>query len=401
MEISESKEYTFEDSIPVGPLKIAALAGARDLAGLVDGHIARVRREDGALREARLNDPMYDGYYRDSYLLDFDCTRFGTGEAKCVLRESVRGKDVFAMVDITNFSLTYSCCGQTNYMSPDNHFQDLKRLIGCCGTAKRVSVIMPFLYEGRQHKRARRESLDCAIALQELVSMGVNNIITFDAHDPRVQNAVPLSSLDNFMPTYQFIQSLLAREKNLQIDKDHLMIISPDEGAMGRSVYFANNLGVDIGMFYKRRDYSTVVNGRNPIVSHEFLGQSVKGKTVIIVDDMISSGESMLDTCRELKDRGAARVVVCCTFGLFTDGLEKFDDYYSQGYFDYVITTNLIYRIPELKTREWYIEADMSRFLAAIINAMNHDVPMGNSLSPTSRIQRLLRRYREEQKISG
>ena len=300
------------------------------------------------------------------------------------------------MVDVTNYSLTYQLCGEVNHMSPDNHYQDLKRLIGSCRGARRVNVVMPFLYEGRQHKRTRRESLDCALALEELIDMGVSNIITFDAHDPRVQNAIPLHGFDNFTPPYQFIKALLKKEPNMIIDKDHLMAISPDEGAMGRAVYFANNLGIDMGMFYKRRDYSTVVNGKNPIVAHEFLGANIKGKTVIIIDDMISSGESMLDTAKELKDRGAKNVVVCCTFGLFTDGLEKFDDFNSQGYFDYVITTNLNYRSPELLKRSWYIEADMSKFTAAIINTLNHDVPIGNSLSPTEKIQTLLKKHKEQ-----
>ena len=298
------------------------------------------------------------------------------------------------MADITNYSLTYTVNGYTNHMSPDDHFQDLKRLIGACSaTAHRVNVIMPFLYEGRQHKRSKRESLDCAMALVELINMGVSNIITFDAHDPRVQNAIPLKGFDNFMPTYQFIKALFSHDHTLQIDKDHLMIISPDEGAMNRAVYLANNLSVDMGMFYKRRDYSRVVDGRNPIVAHEFLGSSVEGKTVLIIDDMISSGESMLDTARELKERKAKKVVVCCTFGLFTSGLEKFDEFYNRGYIDYVITTNLNYRPAELLTRPWYIEADMSKYMAALINSLNHDVSISASLSPTEKIQTLLHKY--------
>lgn len=389
-----NQDFTFENNIPIAPLKIAALEGSREFAKAVNDHIVTFRRHDAETLLQKQTSLDFRGYDADSYLLDFRCSRFGSGEAKCVLNESVRGMDVFAMVDVTNYSQTYKVCGEINYMSPDNHFQDLKRLIGCCGNARRVNVVMPFLYEGRQHKRTRRESLDCAWALQELVTMGVSNIITFDAHDPRVQNAIPLSGFDNFTPPYQFIKALLKKEKNLQIDKDHLMVISPDEGAMNRSVYFANNLGVDMGMFYKRRDYSTVVNGKNPIVAHEFLGSDVTGKTVIVVDDMISSGESMLDTARELKERGADRVVVCCTFGLFTDGLDKFDDFYRRGYIDYVITTNLNYRDPELLTREWYIEADMSKFTAAIINSLNHDVPIGVTLSPTTKIQALLRKYK-------
>ena len=389
-----TKDYAFENSIPVGPLKLAALPGSEEFATSVDNYIVQFRRHDAEALLERQGSLDFRGYDRDSYLLDFSCPRFGSGEAKCVLNESVRGDDVYAIVDVTNYSLTYSVCGQTNHTSPDDHFQNLKRLICCCSTAHRINVVMPFLYEGRQHKRTRRESLDCAWALEELVSMGVSNILTFDAHDPRVQNAIPLHGFDNFTPPYQFIKALLAKESNLLIDKEHLMVISPDEGAMNRSVYFANNLGVDMGMFYKRRDYSTVVNGKNPIVAHEFLGSDVHGKTVIIVDDMISSGESMLDTAKELKDLGADRVIVCCTFGLFTDGLEKFDDFYAQGYIDYVITTNLCYRTPQLLTREWYIEADMSKFTAAIINSLNHDVSIGTTMSPTEKIQALLRKYK-------
>ena len=389
-------DYSFENSIPIGPLKIAALDSCKDFAKKVDDYIVSFRQHDAEALAQRQSMLDFRGYDSKSYLLDFSCPRFGSGEAKCVLKESVRGSDIFAMVDVTNYSLTYQLCGEVNHMSPDNHYQDLKRLIGSCRGARRVNVVMPFLYEGRQHKRTRRESLDCALALEELIDMGVSNIITFDAHDPRVQNAIPLHGFDNFTPPYQFIKTLLKKEPNMIIDKDHLMAISPDEGAMGRAVYFANNLGIDMGMFYKRRDYSTVVNGKNPIVAHEFLGANIKGKTVIIIDDMISSGESMLDTAKELKDRGAKNVVVCCTFGLFTDGLEKFDDFNSQGYFDYVITTNLNYRSPELLKRSWYIEADMSKFTAAIINTLNHDVPIGNSLSPTEKIQTLLKKHKEQ-----
>lgn len=389
-------DYSFENSIPIGSLKIAALDSCKDFAKKVDDYIVSFRQHDAEALAQRQSMLDFRGYDSKSYLLDFSCPRFGSGEAKCVLKESVRGSDIFAMVDVTNYSLTYQLCGEVNHMSPDNHYQDLKRLIGSCRGARRVNVVMPFLYEGRQHKRNRRESLDCALALEELIDMGVSNIITFDAHDPRVQNAIPLHGFDNFTPPYQFIKALLKKEPNMIIDKDHLMAISPDEGAMGRAVYFANNLGIDMGMFYKRRDYSTVVNGKNPIVAHEFLGANIKGKTVIIIDDMISSGESMLDTAKELKDRGAKNVVVCCTFGLFTDGLEKFDDFNSQGYFDYVITTNLNYRSPELLKRSWYIEADMSKFTAAIINTLNHDVPIGNSLSPTEKIQTLLKKHKEQ-----
>ena len=313
-----------------------------------------------------------------------------------MINESVRGNDVFVMVDVMNYSIPYTVCGYTNHMSPDDHYQDLKRIIGACSsTAHRINVIMPFLYESRQHKRSKRESLDCAMALEELVAMGVENIITFDAHDPRVQNAIPLYGFDNFLPTYQFVKTLFSHDTTTKIDKEHLMVISPDEGAMNRAVYLANNLGVDMGMFYKRRDYSKVVNGRNPIVAHEFLGSSVEGKTVLIIDDMISSGESMLDVAKKLKDRNAARVFVCTTFGLFTDGFEKFDEYYKKGYLDKVVTTNLTYLPPAVDEREYFVKADMSKFLALIIDSLNHDLTIGAVMNPTDKIHKLLQKYHQ------
>ena len=389
-----SNQYVFNDRLPIAPLKIAALESCRPLAEMVNSHIVNFRRNDSEELKRRQQDLQYRGYDVDSYLLDCVCPRFGTGEAKGVINESVRGTDIFVMVDVTNYSLTYIISGYVNHMSPDDHYQDLKRIIGACAsTAHRINVIMPFLYESRQHKRTNRESLDCAMALEELIHMGVHNIITFDAHDPRVQNAIPLSGLDNFMPTYQFVKAIFQHDQSIRIDKDHLMVISPDEGAMNRAVYLANNLGVDMGMFYKRRDYSRVINGRNPIVAHEFLGSSVEGKTVLVIDDMISSGESMLDTARELKERKAGKVIVCCTFGLFTNGLDKFDEYYEKGYIDSVVTTNLNYRPQELLEKEWYVEADMSKYIAAIINSLNHDASIGNVISPTEKIQKLIRRY--------
>lgn len=392
--------YVFQNSLPVAPLKLAALEGCKDLAEKVNEHIITFRKNDTEELIRRKKDLNYRGYDAESYLLKCSCPRFGTGEAKAVLDESVRGTDIFVIADVTNYSLTFSINGYTNHMSPDDHFQDLKRILGACSaTAHRVNVIMPFLYEGRQHKRSKRESLDCAMALQELIHMGVSNIITFDAHDPRVQNAIPLNGFNNFMPTYQFIKALFSYDKTLKIDKEHLMIISPDEGAMSRAVYLANNLSVDMGMFYKRRDYSKIIDGRNPIVAHEFLGSSVEGKTVLIIDDMISSGESMLDTARELKERKAKKVVVCCTFGLFTNGLDKFDEFYQKGYIDYVITTNLNYRPQKLLTRDWYLEADMSKYMAAIINSLNHDVSISASLSPTEKIQKLLQKYQAERHV--
>ena len=397
-----SNDYVFNDTLPVAPLKIAALESCKELAGKVNEHILNFRHNDIEILKKRQENLQYRGYDADSYLLNCACPRFGSGEGKGAVYESVRGTDIYAMVDVTNYSLTYKMSGFTNHMSPDDHFQDLKRIIGATvATAHRVNVIMPFLYEGRQHKRTSRESLDCAMMLEELIQMGVSNIITFDAHDPRVQNAIPLNGFDNFMPTYQFIKALFAHDKTLKIDKDHLMVISPDEGAMSRAVYLANNLGVDMGMFYKRRDYSRIVNGRNPIVAHEFLGSSVEGKTVLIIDDMISSGESMLDTAKALKERKAERVVVCTTFGLFTNGLDKFDEFYAKEYIDCVVTTNLNYRTKELLEREWYVEADMSKFLASIIDFMNHDISMSHVMTPTEKINEILARYnnREEYHI--
>ena len=386
------EEKTIE-TIPVGPLGLIPLKSCSELGAKVTDWLVEWRKERESEHKSTI---AFAGYQRDSYIIEAGTPRFGSGEGKGTINASVRGDDLYIMVDVCNYSLTYSLCGMTNHMSPDDHFQDLKRVIAAAaGKARRINVIMPFLYESRQHKRTHRESLDCAMALEELVSMGVSNIITFDAHDPRVQNAIPLNGFDNFMPTYQFIKALFRHDKDLKIDKEHLMVISPDEGAMNRAVYLANNLSVDMGMFYKRRDYSRVVDGRNPIVAHEFLGSSVEGKTVLIIDDMISSGESMLDTAKELKERKASKVIVCCTFGLFTNGLEKFDEFYEKGYIDYVITTNLNYRPKELLDRAWYLEADMSKYTAAIINSLNHDRSIGATLSPTEKIQKLVRKRQQ------
>ena len=339
---------------------------------------------------------LYANYKKDSYLLKTSCPRFGSGEAKGMIHESVRGADLFVMADVCNYSLTYSVNGHLNHMSPDDHYQDLKRVISAAtGKAHRINVIMPFLYESRQHKRTTRESLDCALGLEELIDMGVSNILTFDAHDPRVQNSIPLKGFDNFSPAYQFMKALFRTEPDLNVDKDHLMIISPDEGAMHRAVYFSNVLGVDMGMFYKRRDYSTVINGKNPIVAHEFLGDDVSGKDVIILDDMISSGESMLDVAKQLKDRHANRVFICTTFGLFTEGLGKFDEYYEKGYIDRVITTNLTYLPAEAAEKPYFVVADMSKFLALIIDSLNHDISIGSVLNPTDKIHRLLENYKK------
>ena len=299
------------------------------------------------------------------------------------------------MVDVCNYSLTYSLCGQTNHMSPDDHYQDLKRIIAAVGgKAKSITVIMPFLYESRQHKRSGRESLDCALALQELIDMGVNNIITFDAHDPRVQNAIPINGFETVQPAYQFIKGLLRNIPDLKIDSDHMMVISPDEGGMGRAIYVANVLGLDMGMFYKRRDYTKIVNGRNPIVAHEFLGTDVTGKDLIIIDDMISSGESVLEVASELKRRKANRIFIFSTFGLFTNGLEKFDKAYEEGYITRVLTTNLVYQTPELLEKPYYISCDMSKYIAYIIDTLNHDASISNLLDPSDRIQKRLTQYR-------
>lgn len=380
------------ENIPVGALGLIPITGCEELGEKVNAYLVKWRKES---ENQHIGDVVFNGYVKDSYIIDTEVPRFGSGEAKGIINESVRGRDLYLMVDVLNYNVTYSLTGNTNHMSPDDHFQNLKRVIAAIGgKGRRINVIMPFLYESRQHKRTGRESLDCAMALEELIAMGAENIITFDAHDPRVQNAIPLNCFDNFMPTYQFIKTLLDYDKDLIIDKEHLMVISPDEGAMNRAVYLANNLSVDMGMFYKRRDYSKVVNGRNPIVAHEFLGSSVEDKTVLIIDDMIASGESMLDTAKELKNRKAKKVIICCTFGLFTNGLEKFDEFYEKGYIDYVITTNLIYRTKELLSRKWYVEADMAKYMAAIINSLNHDVSIEKTLSPTAKIQKLIQYYK-------
>ena len=383
--------------LPIAPLKIAALESCRDLAEKVNSHLIEMRGGDQSAIETRARSLHYRGYDAGNYLLKLACPRFGTGEGKGQINESIRGTDLFVMVDVTNYSLTYTVDGMVNHMSPDDHYQDLKRIISAgAATAHRVNVIMPFLYEGRQHRRAKRESLDCAYMLMELEQMGVSNIITFDAHDPRVQNSIPLTGFSNYMPTYQFIKTSFQHIPDLKIDKESLMIISPDEGAMDRAIYLAGILGVDIGMFYKRRDYSRVLNGRNPIVAHEFLGSSVKGKDVIIMDDMISSGESMMDTARNLKERGCRRVIIFATFGLFTNGLESFREKYENGIIDYVCTTNLNYRIPELKDEPWYLEADMSSYLAHIIHCTNLDISTGSdSLTSTLKIRDFLDNLRK------
>ena len=380
------------ETIPVGPLGLIPLKSCEDLGKKVDAWLVEWRKERESEQKTTI---AFAGYQKDSYIIGAKTPRFGSGEAKGELTESVRGDDLYIMVDVCNYNMTYTMNGLKNHMSPDDHYQDLKRVIAAVGgKGRRINVIMPFLYESRQHKRTGRESLDCAMALRELVDMGVENIITFDAHDPRVQNAIPLKGFETVQPIYQFIKYLLKNEKELEIDSDHMMVISPDEGGMGRAVFFANVLGLDLGMFYKRRDYTKIINGRNPIVAHEFLGASVEGKDVIIVDDMISSGESMLDTAKELKRMKARKVFICTTFGLFTGGLKKFDEYYENGIIDRVLTTNLVYQTPELLSKPYYINVDMSKYIALIIDNLNHDASLSDLLNPTGRINRLLAKYR-------
>ena len=389
-------ERTLEN-IPVGSLGMIPIDGCQELGGKVNDYLVKWRKEAVAKTK---DDVVFHDYQKETYIIDAKVPRFGSGEAKGIINESVRGKDIYLMVDVCNYSLTYSLSGHTNHMSPDDHFQNLKRVIAAIGgKARRINVIMPFLYESRQHKRSSRESLDCALALQELVRMGVDNIITFDAHDPRVQNAIPLSGFETVRPTYQFIKGLLQNVPDLIIDSEHMMAISPDEGATGRAIYLANVLGLDMGMFYKRRDYTRIVDGRNPIVAHEFLGSSVEGKDVIIIDDMISSGDSILDVAKQLKARKANRIFAAATFGLFTNGMKKFDEAYEQGIIHGILTTNLIYQTPELLSKPYYINCDLSKYIALIIDTLNHDGSISSILSPNERIQNVVKKYRNGEKI--
>ena len=377
--------------LPIGPLGIIPLASCQSMGEKVDHYLAKWRRERESEHKSTI---AFSGYQKDSYIVNVKVNRFGSGEAKANIKESVRGDDIYLLVDVCNYSLTYKLFGQANHMSPDDHYQDLKRIIGAIsGKAKKITVIMPYLYESRQHKRNSRESLDCAIALQELTNMGVSNIITFDAHDPRVQNAIPLNGFETVQPAYQFIKGLLRNEPDLKINSDNMMIISPDEGGTDRALYLANVLGLNLGMFYKRRDYTTVVDGRNPIVAHEFLGDSIEGKDMMIIDDMISSGDSIIDVARELKRRKARKIFLTATFGLFTNGLSKFDKAYEEGLFDRLITTNLIYQPPELLEKPYYINCDMSKYIALIIDTLNHDESISSLLNPYDRIQRLLKKH--------
>ena len=378
-------------TIPYGTLGIIPLKSCSAMGEKVDEYLVNWREQREHENQSNL---AFSGYKRDSYVVSASTPRFGSGEGKGVINDSVRGYDLYIMVDVCNYSLEYSLCGFKNRMSPDDHYADLKRVIAAAGgKARRITVIMPFLYESRQHKRSGRESLDCALALQELKSIGVDNIITFDAHDPRVQNATPLSGFESISATYQFIKYLLLGVDDLHIDSKNMMVISPDEGGMGRAVYFANVLGLDMGMFYKRRDYTKIVNGRNPIVAHEFLGADVEGKDVIIIDDMISSGESMIDVAAELKRRKAKRVFCATTFGLFTNGFKKFDEAYENGIIDKVLTTNLVYQPEELLSKPWYIDVDMSKYIALIIDTLNHDSSISNLLNPVERIQKRVSEY--------
>ena len=379
-----------EKSMPVAPIRIAAL-GCRELAEEVDRKLVKFRKE---LVERKQLSAIPQGYSEESFIVECECPRFGTGEGKGYIKESVRGTDLYIMVDVTNYSESYTVCGHENHMSPDNHFQDLKRIISAAtGKAHRINVIMPFLYEGRQHRRTKRESLDCALALRELSDMGVSNIITFDAHDPRVQNSIPLNGFDNFFPTYQFLKALIKSVPDLRVDNDHLMIISPDEGSMNRAIYLANILGVDMGMYYKRLDYSKRINGRHPIAAYEFLGPNLKGKDMILIDDMISSGDTVLKISSLLKERGAGRIYICSTFGLFTNGLEKFDEAHKAGVFDKLLTTNLIYQSPELLAKDYYISCDMSKYIALIIDTLNHDQSVSYLLNPVDRINHCVSNY--------
>ena len=383
--------HELDNAMPIAPLGVIALESMKETGQKINEYLVKYRQNG---HNSFKTDPAFEGYLKDSYLIKHANPRFGSGEAKGTILESVRGKDLYILVDICNHSLTYKMNGYENYMSPDDHYQDLKRIIAACsGHAHRINVIMPFMYESRQHHRSGIESLDCAYALEELHEMGVANIITFDAHDPRVQNSVPLCGFDNYQPFAQFIQALIQDEKDLIIDKEHTLVISPDEGALDRAIYFATVMGVDTGMFYKRRDYSTIVNGKNPIVAHEFLGSDITGKDIIIIDDMISSGESMIDTARQLKGMGAKRVFICCTFGLFTNGLEVFDRCYEAGHFDRVITTNLTYLPPEIHNRPYFSCADMSEFTASVIDFMNHSVSMSNVIEPAENIRKVLAEY--------
>ena len=382
------------DTVPVGPLGLIPLKGMEEFTKKVNNYLVEWRKERESEHKGTL---LFSEYEKDSYIIKSSISRFGSGEAKGTIEESVRGDDLYLLVDVCNYSMTYSLSGKINHMSPDDHFQDLKRIIAAiAGKARRINVIMPFLYESRQHKKTGRESLDCALALQELTNMGVENIITFDAHDPRVQNAIPLKGFETVQPIYQYTKGLLKNFPDLQVDSEHMMIISPDEGGMRRAIYFANMLKLDVGMFYKRRDYTKVVDGRNPIIAHEFLGADVEGKDLVIIDDMISSGESVQEVAKELKKRKARRVFVCATFGLFTNGFARFDQYYEDGIIDGIFTTNLVYQSPDLFSRPYYHSIEMSKYVALIIDNLNHDSTISGLLTPTNRINNFLEKVKNK-----
>ena len=382
------------DTVPVGPLGLIPLKGMEEFTKKVNNYLVEWRKERESEHKSTL---LFSEYEKDNYIIKSSISRFGSGEAKGTIEESVRGDDLYLLVDVCNYSMTYSLSGKINHMSPDDHFQDLKRIIAAiAGKARRINVIMPFLYESRQHKKTGRESLDCALALQELTNMGVENIITFDAHDPRVQNAIPLKGFETVQPIYQYTKGLLRNFPDLQVDSEHMMIISPDEGGMRRAIYFANMLKLDVGMFYKRRDYTKVVDGRNPIIAHEFLGADVDGKDLVIIDDMISSGESVQEVAKELKKRKARRVFVCATFGLFTNGFARFDQYYEDGIIDGIFTTNLVYQSPDLLSRPYYHSIEMSKYVALIIDNLNHDSTISGLLTPTNRINNFLEKVKNK-----
>ena len=382
------------DTVPVGPLGLIPLKGMEEFTKKVNDYLVEWRKE----RESEHKDSiLFSEYEKDNYIIKSTISRFGSGEAKGTIEESVRGDDLYLLVDVCNYSMTYSLSGRINHMSPDDHFQDLKRIIAAiAGKARRINVIMPFLYESRQHKKTGRESLDCALALQELTNMGVENIITFGAHDPRVQNAIPLKGFETVQPIYQYTKGLLKNFPDLKVDSEHMMIVSPDEGGMRRAIYFANMLKLDVGMFYKRRDYTKVVDGRNPIIAHEFLGADVEDKDLVIIDDMISSGESVQEVAKELKKRKARRVFVCATFGLFTNGFARFDQYYEDGIIDGIFTTNLVYQSPDLLSRPYYHSIEMSKYVALIIDNLNHDSTISGLLTPTNRINNLLEKVKNK-----
>lgn len=396
MPTSSGAQSKYYGEFPIGSLCLMPLRGTEEFTKKLNDFILEWRK---LLVQNGVYDVFSDDYIKESYILEPEIDRFGSGEAKCVINGTIRGADIFIIVDVVNYSATYDLFGMTNHMSPDDHYQDLKRVIAAAnGKAKRINVIMPFLYESRQHKRTKRESLDCAMMLQELVGLGVSNILTVDAHDPRVMNAIPLSSFDSINCSYQFISAILDKYNDLKIDKDNLQIISPDIGAMQRNIYFANVLGVDLGFFYKRRDYSVVVDGKNPIVAHEYMGSSVEGKDVIVIDDMVASGDSLIETAKTIKERKAKRVFACCTFGLFTKGLQSFDEAYKNGIIDQIFTTNCIYQKPELAEREWYTSVDVTEYIARIIESINHDSSISQYLDPYGKIKTRMKTYIEQNK---